>query len=149
MTSPRRLSASADVRRVYAARRSAGTAHVVVHARARSAIAGGAADAVGSAQPAGASRGPLPRSAPVAAPPPGGSAVRATVVAGRRVGSAVVRNRAKRRLRECLRRSEVVDGATELDLVVTAKPGAAHVDHATLCAELDSALARAVERAAA
>jgi ribonuclease P protein component len=42
---------------------------------------------------------------------------RVAVVAGRRVGSAVARNRAKRRLREALRRATVPDGR---DYIVTA-----------------------------
>jgi ribonuclease P protein component len=47
---------------------------------------------------------------------------RVGVVAGRRVGGAVVRNRAKRRLREALARVELRDGAT---YVVVALPGVA------------------------
>jgi len=47
---------------------------------------------------------------------------RVGVVAGRRVGGAVVRNRVKRRLREALARAELRDGT---DYVVVAFPGAA------------------------
>lgn len=43
------------------------------------------------------------------------------MVAGRRVGGAVVRNRAKRRIRAALQRQGVPSG---LDLVVVAKAGA-------------------------
>ena len=44
------------------------------------------------------------------------------MVAGRRVGGAVVRNRAKRRLREALARAELRDGTA---YVVVAQPEAA------------------------
>lgn len=47
---------------------------------------------------------------------------RVGVVAGRRVGGAVVRNRVKRRLREALARAELRDGTT---YIVVALPGVA------------------------
>lgn len=49
----------------------------------------------------------------------GGGPPRVGVVAGRRVGGAVVRNRAKRRLREALARVELADGTA---YVVVASP---------------------------
>ncbi len=50
---------------------------------------------------------------------------RVGVVAGRRVGGAVVRNRAKRRLREALARAELRDGTS---YVVVAQPEAGTAD---------------------
>lgn len=54
---------------------------------------------------------------------------RAAVVAGRRVGSAVDRNRAKRRLRALLRDHGAPEGT---DAVLVAKPGADRVPFAVL-----------------
>jgi ribonuclease P protein component len=69
---------------------------------------------------------------------------RVAVVAGRRVGKAVVRNRAKRRLRACLRQIDLPRG---LDLVVTAKAGADTVPVAVLSEELTTSVAGATRRA--
>lgn len=65
-------------------------------------------------------------------------------MAGRRVGGAVVRNRAKRRLRACLRGMAVPAG---IDLVVTAKSDADVVPYDGLCRELASAVDAALRRA--
>ena len=54
---------------------------------------------------------------------------RVGLVAGRRVGGAVVRNRAKRRVRAVLDRMELADG---LDVVVVATPAVATVSFSTL-----------------
>ena len=51
----------------------------------------------------------------------GGSADRLGIVASRRVGGAVQRNRAKRRLREIFRRREPGAGDRSLDVVAIAK----------------------------
>lgn len=107
-----RLTSSADIREVFAARTTAGRDHVVVHARAR-------AD--------------------------GDQVSRIAVVAGRRVGGAVVRNRAKRRLRACLPEVAVPRG---VDLVVTAKVGADEVAFDLLCGEVGSAISSASHRLA-
>lgn len=63
------------------------------------------------------------------------------VVAGKRVGGAVVRNRVKRRLREALRR-ELARIPAGWDLVCDAKPPAAEATTAALAAELRVLLAR-------
>lgn len=57
--------------------------------------------------------------------PNGGTADRLGIIASRRLGGAVVRNRAKRRLREVFRRQQLNgapdDGGRALDLVVIAR----------------------------
>ena len=67
---------------------------------------------------------------------------RVGVVAGKRVGGAVVRNRVKRRLREALRR-ELPRVSAGWDLVCGAKPPAAEAPYAALAAELRMLLVRA------
>lgn len=62
---------------------------------------------------------------------------RVAFVAGRAVGSAVRRNRAKRRLREALRRVPLREGH---DYVVTAGPKVVSVDFDTLLSWLTTAL---------
>ncbi|HEX7125963.1 MAG TPA: ribonuclease P protein component [Thermodesulfobacteriota bacterium] len=71
---------------------------------------------------------------------PGGGA-RLGLIVPRKVGSAVVRNRVKRRLREWFRvsRPELPEG---LDLIVIARPGAERLKGPALAAELTGALAR-------
>ena len=70
---------------------------------------------------------------------------RATVVAGRRVGPAVVRNRVKRRLREHVRtRLETLPEGSLL--VVRALPGAADASFAELGAWVESGLQTCVKR---
>lgn len=64
------------------------------------------------------------------------------VVAGKRVGGAVVRNRVKRRMREALRR-ELPHIPAGWDLVCGAKPPAAEAPYAALAAELRALLVRA------
>ena len=68
-----------------------------------------------------------------------GWAPRVTVVAGRKVGGAVQRNRAKRRLREALRATRLPEG---LDVVVVARAEAVAAPWPVLVAELDRLLAR-------
>ena len=67
---------------------------------------------------------------------------RVGVVAGKRVGGAVVRNRVKRRLREALRR-ELARIPAGWDLVCDAKSPAAEAPYAALASELRALLARA------
>ena len=57
---------------------------------------------------------------------------KATVVAGRRVGSAVRRNRAKRRLRAALSLQTLPAGR---DIVLVARPGADEAPFSQLCQE--------------
>jgi ribonuclease P protein component len=64
---------------------------------------------------------------------------RATVAAGRRVGRAVARNRAKRRLRAAL---GLVDLPPGLDVVVLARPGAVSEPFPDLVNALRTALER-------
>lgn len=62
-----------------------------------------------------------------------------TVIASRKVGGAVTRNRAKRRLREALR---CVDVPAGVDLVVVARGAALTVPLPSLVSELDALLGR-------
>lgn len=68
---------------------------------------------------------------------------RAAVVAGRQVGGAVQRNRAKRRLRAVLRVEGVPAGC---DLVVAAKSDAVAVPYAALLQEFVRLRSRALDR---
>jgi ribonuclease P protein component len=73
---------------------------------------------------------------------------RATVIAGRRVGSAVVRNRVKRRLREQVR--EQLSSAPEGSMIVVrALPGAAAASYAQLGTWLESGLRSCIRTAGA
>jgi ribonuclease P protein component len=80
----------------------------------------------------------------LAARPDGGPAG-VTVIASRKVGGAVTRNRAKRRLREAIRRVEVPVG---IDVVVVARGAALTAPLPSLVSELDGLLARAAGGAA-
>jgi ribonuclease P protein component len=71
---------------------------------------------------------------------------RAAVVAGRKVGNAVARNRAKRRLRAALAEVSVPAG---VDVVVVARPAALRGGFAALRAELQRLTEVAVARAGA
>lgn len=67
-----------------------------------------------------------------------------TVVAGRKVGDAVGRNRAKRRLREAARAQDLPAG---VDLVIVARSAARTVPYADLAGELSVLVDKAVVRA--
>ena len=71
-----------------------------------------------------------------------GDATRVGFTVGKRVGSAVTRNRVRRRLREHMRRSWR-SLAPRWDVVVTARPAAASATSADLARELDALLRRA------
>lgn len=66
------------------------------------------------------------------------------ITASRRVGNAVERNRARRRVREWFRQHEPLPQG--LDVVVILRAGAADVPHAELCADLDKVLLRALRQ---
>lgn len=68
---------------------------------------------------------------------------RAAVAAGRGLGGAVQRNRAKRRLRAALAASTLPEGT---DIVVVARPAALREPFSALRAELDELLVRSVRR---
>ncbi|HSJ46787.1 MAG TPA: ribonuclease P protein component [Euzebyales bacterium] len=67
-----------------------------------------------------------------------------TIVANRAIGGAVVRNRAKRRLRAAARRARLPAGA---DLVVDARSDAVRAPFTTLHRDLERLTTRAAERA--
>lgn len=69
---------------------------------------------------------------------------RATVVAGKKVGNAVQRNRVKRRLRGALAQRELPCG---FDLVVVGRPRAAHAPFSALVHDMDTAVTNLVRRA--
>ena len=73
-------------------------------------------------------------------------AARAAVVAGRSLGGAVDRNRAKRRLRAALGDLGL---PAAVDAVLVARPPALRLPYARLCAELRTALAQAGAQARA
>jgi ribonuclease P protein component len=61
------------------------------------------------------------------------------IIASKRVGGAVQRNRAKRRLRELFRRTVMSGGRPSLDLVAIAKPDAVDAPFAALAADFHAA----------
>lgn len=72
---------------------------------------------------------------------PGESGLRLGIVASRRVGGAVARNRAKRLVREVFRRMKDVF-PHHADVVVIVRPGAAGLDYARVRSELARAAAK-------
>jgi ribonuclease P protein component len=82
---------------------------------------------------------------PAASPVPEGAGPKVGFVVSRAVGSAVVRNRVKRRLRELMRRRLACLPGGCL-LVVRAHPAAAGVGQVDLAADLDLVLERLLRR---
>jgi len=64
----------------------------------------------------------------------------------RRVGTAVTRNRVRRRLREIFRRSRVLFGETPGRVVVNVRPSAAAADFTDLAEDYRTAVTRALAR---
>jgi ribonuclease P protein component len=82
---------------------------------------------------------------PAAGPVPEDASPKVGLVVSRAVGSAVVRNRVKRRLRELMRRRLASLPGGSL-LVVRAHPAAAGARQADLAADLDLVLGRLMRR---
>lgn len=66
----------------------------------------------------------------------------------KKIGNAVVRNRAKRRLREAVRRVAARDMRPRHDYVIISKPDVLTAQFSALCEDLRSVIARAHQRAA-
>jgi ribonuclease P protein component len=83
-----------------------------------------------------------------AAKAPGNPRVRLGVTVSRQIGGAVVRNRVKRRVRECFRTRLRVNLEAGTDLVVIARGGAGALESAAICGELAAAVAKVAGRIA-
>jgi ribonuclease P protein component len=68
---------------------------------------------------------------------------RVAVTAARTIGTAVVRNRARRRVREAIRRELVASKAAGFDMLVTLRPDAVSASSATLASDAAALLREA------
>lgn len=68
---------------------------------------------------------------------PGSEGIRFGVVTTRRLGSAVVRNRTRRRIRECMAElGKNVSGQKGLDVMIITRAGAERIDSTELSAQI-------------
>ena len=72
-----------------------------------------------------------------------GQGTRIAVTATRTIGSSVVRNRARRRVREAFRRQSPAALASNLDIVVSVRPEAVSMEFPTLLTDAASLLLEA------
>ena len=79
-------------------------------------------------------------------PTAGGSRPRLGISVPRRVGSAVDRNRVRRRLREIFRRGRGLFGGAPLSIVVNARPSASRASFQELSEDFADAVRRASSR---
>lgn len=82
------------------------------------------------------------RTRPPAALPASGAPIGIGYTASKKVGGAVVRNRAKRRLREAARRLLPAHGLSGVDYVLVARPATAEAPWPRLLDDLQNALIR-------